>query len=129
MDKSSKLIAITHIINPSRFYCRDLSLATKEQEHITKIEKQLEELSEGRTRDSFFYEPKQGDVSTKELNCNLSSLHEETLSERCLFLRGRTQMDSLHCRRERQVLTEACCVLVGCGLRMPNSHQQTSEHL
>lgn len=66
MDRSSKLIAITHIINPSRFFCRDLSLAPEEQVHIAKVEKELEDLSKARTRDSFFYEPKQGDVSTKQ---------------------------------------------------------------
>lgn len=64
MDRQNKLIKITHIINPSRFYCRDVDLQDTEVKQIMQIEKRLSDLAE-KPRNSMneFYEPVPGDVS------------------------------------------------------------------
>lgn len=41
-------IKITHITNPSRFYCRDLTKETEELEQIKKVEKKLKEHAKSR---------------------------------------------------------------------------------
>lgn len=48
MNSEAKLIKITHITDPSRFYCRDVSLEDDEAEQILEIEEKLLEFASNR---------------------------------------------------------------------------------
>lgn len=64
MENRDRFIQITHIINPSLFYCRDLSLASEEQAKVKIIEEKLKSLAESVSfEDKYFFEPQEGDVS------------------------------------------------------------------
>lgn len=61
----AKTVSITHIVNPSLFFCRDLSLADEELKRTEGIEKELAELAKTNARVGInsFYVPKTEDVS------------------------------------------------------------------
>lgn len=70
----TNLIKITHITNPSRFYCRDLSLAEEEIAQINKIEEKLQQCAKKQTEVLKNYlEHKPNDVSTYHCLYLLSS--------------------------------------------------------
>lgn len=59
-----KLVKITHFINPSRFYCRDMSQQNEELAQIKIIEDSLQDFmisNPGKLND--FFDPKPTDVS------------------------------------------------------------------
>lgn len=59
---NSRIVSITHMVNPSLFFCCDLSLLTEEKKTTDEIEKRLAELSKTATYREF-YVPRAGDVS------------------------------------------------------------------
>lgn len=64
MDNQTKLIKITHIVNPSRFYCYDVNAQGNELMKIKVIEKRLSDLAEKQDKCfNTFYSPQPGDVS------------------------------------------------------------------
>lgn len=46
MQSRLKLVQLTHVINPSRFYCRDLSKSEVEKAQIYEIEAELQLVAE-----------------------------------------------------------------------------------
>ncbi|CRL00972.1 CLUMA_CG014337, isoform A [Clunio marinus] len=79
MEKIPRKVEITHIINPSRFYCRDLSLINEEAENTKNIEESLMELAESRDKNmSKYFELNKGelvaffcDVNRKWIRCEV----------------------------------------------------------
>lgn len=61
--KQPKSIEVTHIVNPSHFYCRDLSSAVEDNPKILNIEEKIKEISTQPNTLRDFYSPRVNDVS------------------------------------------------------------------
>lgn len=70
-----KNVLITHFVNPSLFFCLDLSLAAEESTRTEEIEKQLAELAKTNVGIiNYFYVPKAGDVSNQSKSQYICSM-------------------------------------------------------
>lgn len=67
MENQAKIVAITHVVTPSMFYCHDLSLMTEEAAIVEEVETKLKKLSEKRNKSENFYLPKEKDVSSLDI--------------------------------------------------------------
>jgi hypothetical protein len=75
MISSQRQVKITRIINPSRFFFRDLTNADEEKAFIDEIEKKLEPVANSQKfrRGMVRKDYKKGDVSAnKTLECSLN---------------------------------------------------------
>lgn len=68
MTSQKKQIEITHFVNPSRFYFRNLELVDDEIAQIVKVEAKLVKLSKTRNQKlNKFFTPRKGEVRIQKI--------------------------------------------------------------